>query len=489
VGFELFTKEECVSRHLLTAKQIVAATDSDLVDGEGLVIRIAGASATAVLRYTSPVRGSRREMGLGRIRRDTLAAVGESLNAVRDAAEQARRLIRQQRDHADERDRERDDSCYESEEENTAKPSTRVTLRRYVSAYHGKHVEPVRTPKHAQQWINSIEQHVPEALLNSGIDRISAAELLDALVPILRTVPETGSRLYQRLATIFDSAVIEGLRRDNPATPIRRELYKRAGRRVRGNFASMPYLQAPAFVKRLHKVEGNAARCLEFAILTAARTTEALTAEWDEFDCEGRTWTVPAAKMKSRERHVVYLSDRILEILKGQAGQNKTFVFPSTVGRDAPMSNMALLMTLRRLKAKAATVHGFRSTFSTWANELAIARPDVIEAALAHREENAVRRAYNRSEFLTERRALMIAWDNFLVGSSITPADASLAKDATASQFESQKAKIGSTQPAKTLCPGGKSGEGASTSVESAQQCRVGRKIADPNSKFELIKR
>jgi integrase len=134
-------------------------------------------------------------------------------------------------------------------------------------------------------------------------------------------LPETGSRVYQRLATIFDAAVIEGLRRDNPATPIRRELRKRAGSRVRGNFASMPYTQTQAFVKRLRKAEGNAARCLEFTILTASRTAEALTAQWDEFDREGRIWTVPAAKMKSRERHVVYLADRVIEIWKAKPGR------------------------------------------------------------------------------------------------------------------------------------------------------------------------
>src|SRR5258708_29837097 len=148
----------------------------------------------------------------------------------------------------------------------------------------------------------------------------AAEELLDTLVPILRKVPETGSRIYQRLATVFDAAVIDGLRRDNPATPIRRELRKRAGRRQRGNFASMPFRQAPVFIERLQVAPGNAPRCLQFTILTAARTAEALSAEWTEFDLQARTWTIPAVKMKCRERHVVSLCDRVLEILEGQAG-------------------------------------------------------------------------------------------------------------------------------------------------------------------------
>ena len=79
------------------------------------------------------------------------------------------------------------------------------------------------------------------------------------------------------------------------------------------------------------------------------------------------------------------------------------------------MSNMALLMALRRHNA-GATTHGFRASFSTWANELGIARPDVIEAALAHNEQNRVRAAYNRAQFLRERAALMIAWADFVDG-------------------------------------------------------------------------
>ena len=303
-----------------------------------------------------------------------------------------------------------------------------------------EHVEPPRTFKRAQQWINSIEQHVPASLLDMSIDRVTAVNLLDELVPIPRKVPETGSRIYQRLATIFNAAVIDGLRPDNPATPICRELHRRAGRRERRNFSSMPYRQASAFMQRLQEARGTSPRCLEFAILTAARTGQALSAEWAEFDRGARTWTIPAAKMKCDERHIVYLSDRALEILDGQEALSRRFVFPSLAIRT-PMSNMALLMTLRRLGAGAFTVHGFRSTFSTWANELGIAKPDAIEAALAHREENAVRRAYNRSQFLAERRALMTAWGNFLARRPVVRADGTPVTEADVLQFPTEEAR------------------------------------------------
>lgn len=415
---------------MLSARQVQVARAGDTHDGEGLILRVQGNGASWVFRYRV-ASGKRRELGLGAADRSSIEAAGASLTDARELADEARSRLKRGIDPIDARRVERKAEWEAAMKARGQAVAAATTLRSYAKAYHERHVEPLRTFKHGQQWINSIEQHVPAALLNATLDRITAIDLLDGLVPILRKVPETGSRVYQRLATIFDAAVIDGLRPDNPATPIRRELGKRAGRRRRQNFSSMPYQQLPAFAKRLRAAPGNSPRCLEFAVLTAARTSEALTAQWSEFDRQARTWTIPAAKMKCRERHVVHLVDRALEILDGQAGQSETFVFPSPRSVEAPMSNMSLLMTLRRLGARTVTVHGFRSTFSTWANETGIARPDVIEAALAHREENAVRRAYNRSQFLAERRALMTAWGDFLAGRSVRRASRDAASGAS----------------------------------------------------------
>ena len=429
-----------MAKHVLSARQVQVARKGDTIDGEGLILRVKPKSASWVFRYTAP-NGSRRELGLGKADRSSIEAAGANLRRARKRADEAREQLDGGIDPIEARHAKREAERRVAAERRAQAKGAAMTLRRYVRAYHEKHVEPVRTCKHGKQWLSSIEQHVPAALLDSPLERISAVELLDELVPILRKVPETGSRIYQRLATIFDAAVIDGLRPDNPATPIRRELRKRAGRRERGNFAFMSYRQAPSFVGRLRGAAGNSARCLEFAILTAARTGEALTAEWAEFDCEGRTWTIPAAKMKCGERHIVYLSDRAVQILDGQAGQSEKFIFPSAAGCDAPMSNMALLMALRRVGTRAATVHGFRSTFSTWANEFGIARPDAIEAALAHREANAVRRAYNRSQFLAERRALMTAWDDFLSRRPVARADGTPVTDAAVILFPARDGK------------------------------------------------
>lgn len=99
---------------------------------------------------------------------------------------------------------------------------------------------------------------------------------------------------------------------------------------------------------RLNAAEGMSARCLELAVLTAARTTEALTAEWSEFDLEAGTWTIPAKKMKAGELHVVHLSKRAREVVAGQLGVHRN-LFPSFVKPQQPMSNMALVAALDRL--------------------------------------------------------------------------------------------------------------------------------------------
>ena len=394
-----------------------------------------------MLRFTSPVSHKRRELGLGLVSRQSLQAAGETLVAARGAAEDARRLIRDGLDPIEVRDAKRAEVRAKEEGEKAATKEAAGSLRRFARNYHEEHVEPLRSTRHAQQWINSIERNVPGIFLDRPIDSITPLELLDTLVPIMRRVPETGSRIYRRLSTVFDAAVIGGLVAANPAGPIQRELRRRVGQVERTNYAAMDYRKLPAFVKRLQAAPGTAARCLEFAILTGARTTEALNTEWSEIDFEAHTWTVPFARMKAGQRHVVYLSDRTLEVLEAQYGHNDQLVFPSVTGSGKPMSNMSLAMTLRRLGEKQVTVHGFRASFSTWAYEMNIATPGAIEASLAHRERDRVTAAYNRATFIAERRALMTCWSSFVEGRPVARADGTPVTDAAVIRFPAQEAK------------------------------------------------
>jgi len=419
--------------HLLTARQVQAASNGDHADGGGLVLKVNTNRARWLFRFTSPA-GLRRAMGLGAALRDTIAAAGRSLTSPREAADKARKLLQGGVDPIDAKASERERARKAVEEKKSAAKQERTTLARVARAYHEQVIEPSRSTKHAAQWIASLESNIPADVWHKSIAEVTAPELLAVLIDLQARIPETASRVRQQLDAVFEDAVFHGLAPGNPAATVRRKLREAEGRRVRGKFRALPYADAPATIAQLRKLEGIAARCLEFAVLTAARTGEVLGATWAEFDLSAGTWTVPGARMKSGQDHVVYLSPRALAIVEDQRALAQPYVFPALTLNGRPLSNMAMLTLLRRLGiASATTVHGLcRSTFSTWANETGAARPDVIEACLAHREANLVRASYNRAQFINERRALLSAWADFLVGLEPRTADVTPIKRAAA---------------------------------------------------------
>lgn len=427
------TAQRSGTLHRLSAREIQAATEGDHADGGGLMLRVRGGSAAWVLRFTSPT-GRRREMGLGVAHRGSTAQAGEAVTIARRLAHEARDKLARGVDPIDDREQARVEKQAAEAARKAQKTRERWTLARWARDYHARAIEPSRSDKHGAQWISSLENHVPPAIWNKPIDDVEPAELLQALCNVRPherarnhsgdTVPETVQRIRQRLEAVFEDAIFHKRCTVNPAAAIKRKMREEQPKRVRGEFAALPYREAPALLADLRRQEGIAARCLEFAVLTAARTSEALLAEWSEFDLEAGLWTVPAAKMKAGEAHLVYLSPRAVEVVRAQIGMDGIYLFPSPaiVGVDdekkprKPLSNMAMLNVLGRMGVRnRTTVHGLcRATFSTWANETAAARPDVIEACLAHEESNKIRAAYNRAQFAEERRALLVAWAEYL---------------------------------------------------------------------------
>jgi integrase len=186
----------------------------------------------------------------------------------------------------------------------------------------------------------------------------------------------------------------------------------------RGHHAAMPVDDVPGFLVRLSAVPGVSARCLEFTILTAARTGEAIGATWGEIDVERRLWIVPAHRMKAQREHRVPLSDRALVILSEmEAARQGEFVFLGNRARK-PLSNMALSMVLRRMGIKDATAHGFRSAFRDWSAERTSFPHELSEMALAHAIKSKTEKAYRRGDLLDKRRQLMTAWGRFCASGS-----------------------------------------------------------------------
>jgi integrase len=167
----------------------------------------------------------------------------------------------------------------------------------------------------------------------------------------------------------------------------------------------------------LTPLQATAARALEMVIYTGLRTTETLGARWDEIDLAAGVWTVPASRMKMKKEHRVPLAAPALSILKGlQATQTSGYVFPSpnsTERRPRPLSNMAMLTLLKRMKRTDITPHGFRSTFRDWAGEQTNFPREVCEMALAHSVANDTEKAYQRGDLFEKRRNLMNAWAKY----------------------------------------------------------------------------
>jgi integrase len=174
----------------------------------------------------------------------------------------------------------------------------------------------------------------------------------------------------------------------------------------------LAFAEVPALIDRLRKRQTITALALEFLILTAARTGEAIGARWSELDLKAKVWTVPGGRMKRGLEHRVPLSDRVIEIHGTMAKVARgEFVFPG-LRADRHLSPAACTQQLRRMKVNA-TVHGFRSSFRDWAGELTGFPREIAEAALSHLTGDQTEQSYRRADALAKRRKLMEAWASY----------------------------------------------------------------------------
>ena len=283
-------------------------------------------------------------------------------------------------------------------------------------AYIDGHAPAWKNAKHRQQWINTLNACCSPVFGRVPVQGVDVSLVLKVLEPIWSTKPETASRIRGRIETILDWAKARGLRTgENPARwrgHLDHLLPARSKVREVKHHAALPYAEIAAFLRELRGQKGIAARALEFAIITAARTGEVLFARWDEIDLSTKIWTIPQSRMKAGRQYRVPLSDAALTTLtQMQTVRQNEYVFPGD--RRAVLSNMALLMVLRRMRRPDITAHGFRASFKTWATERTNFAREVVEAALAHVVGNKVEAAYQRGDMFDKRRQLMGAWAKF----------------------------------------------------------------------------
>ena len=378
-------------RSKLTAMEVKAITEPGRhTDGNGLFLNVTpGGAKSWVLRYT--VGGQRRSVGLGSYPKVGLADARESVRAHKDAA-QARR------DPVTGRYRPPAPSFAEA-----ARKVHALNRARWSSEHH------------ANFWLRSLELHAAP-LWDKRLDTIIPSDVIACLQPLWTEKPETMRRVRQRIQKVMRWGMAHDFIDSNPAgEKISAALPPQP--RVKTHLAAVHYLDladALATIRSSWASEASKA-CIDYIVLTAARSGEARLATWDEVDLEAAVWTVPAERMKRRIVHRVPLSTSALDVLDRAKSlhDGSGLLFPSALRPGCPMPAETPLKVLRD-HGIDATVHGFRSTFKTWAIECSDATWAVTEAALAHSIGNQTEAAYVRGDLFEKRRALMEQWAQYV---------------------------------------------------------------------------
>jgi integrase len=398
-----------MARNGLTDRMVKQARKPGvLIDGKGLRLRVSENPNTKEVRKSWVLRvtvkgGPVRELGLG-------SADDLPLAEARVVATQWRRLARDGKDPLAARDAERAARALEA--------ARTQTFKQCAEAYIAAHKAGWRNEKHAKQWTSTLNTYAHPTLGKLSVQAVDVTLVMRVLEPIWKHKTETASRVRQRIECVLDWAAVRGYRQgENPARwrgHLQKALPARAKVQKVRHHPALPYAALPDFMAELRAENGDSARALEFAILTATRTNETLKGRWSEIDWDAKVWTIPGERMKAGREHRVPLAPAAIAVLRDmrKANPKSDWVFPGS-GKGETLSTMAMLMTLRRMKRTAITAHGFRSTFRDWAAEQTAFSRETAEAALAHSIGDRTEAAYRRGDALEKRRKLMEAWARY----------------------------------------------------------------------------
>lgn len=386
----------------LTALAVTRASKRGYVaDGGGLYLQISpSGSKSWVFRFR---QGDKlREAGLG-------AVHTVSLTEARDEALLYRKELRQGIDPIEARKGQRLKRRLDA--------ARSMTFRQCAEAYISAHAAAWRSPKSLVQWQGTLSTYAYPVFGDDPVQDIDTALVMRVVEPLWSEKPETASRLRGRIESILDWAAVRGYRQgENPARwrgHLDQLLPRKTKVRRVEHFTALGHQDIAAFMAELRAQEGVSARALEFAILTAARTGEALGACWSEIDLDKAVWTIPASRMKSGREHRVPLSGPVMAVIEKMAEiREGDFLFRGArPGR--PLNSSAFLLLLRRMGRNDLTAHGFRSSFRDWAAECTAFASEVAELALAHSVGSAVERSYRRGDQFARRRELAEAWARY----------------------------------------------------------------------------
>ena len=384
----------------LTAQFVKTAREpGKYFDGHGLFLRVQPNGARQWVQRIV-IRGKRCELGLGN---PALVSLAEA----RDAALKNRKLAQSGGDPI------------RAKRESDAVLSFEEAARKV----HALHLPTWRNAKHGAQFLSTLETYTFPRLGKLRVADVNTADVLAVLTPIWTQKPETAARVRQRIGMVMKWAVAQGWRQDNPAESIAQALPKR-DQSLREHRKALTYGEVADCITAVQASGAGISTKLafEFLVLTATRSGEARGALWSEIDlgpatsATSATWTIPASRMKAKREHRSPLTARAVAILREARalGDGTGLVFPGTKS-GKPLSDRTLSKLVKELDF-AADIHGFRTSFRTWAQERTNFPREVAEAALAHAIKDKAEAAYARSDVFEKRRKMMDAWAGYLAG-------------------------------------------------------------------------
>lgn len=373
----------------LSASGVKTASVGKHADGGGLwLVKREDGGAQWVLRVTT--HGRRREMGLG-------AYPDRSLKEAREVAETWRAVARQGLDPIKERDRQRREAAR----------NIHMLSDIALDAFDSRKAE-LKGDGKSGRWFSPLELHVLPRLGKVPVADIDQKDIRDTLAPIWHTKADTARKAMNRLSIVMRHAAALGLEVDLQATDKARALLGKQRHTVT-NVPAMDWREVPAFYQSL---DGGSITelALRLLILTAVRSYPIRFLHVDQID--GDVWTIPAAAMKGRlgatsDFRVPLSVEAQTVISEAHKFARDGFLFPGMKRGVISDMTMTALMDRRGLKERP---HGFRSSFRDWTAEATNTPREVAETCLGHVSGGAVERAYRRTDFLEQRRALMERW-------------------------------------------------------------------------------
>lgn len=373
----------------LNARMVQTTTEpGKYFDGHGLFLRVDKTGGKFWVQRIV-INGKRTELGLGSLDFVTLADA-------RLAAFGNRKLAREGGDPLAAR----------------REAKAVLTFEEAAREVHRINLPTWKNPKHGDQFLSTLATYAFPELGNKRVSEITTGDVLAALQPVWLDKAETARRVKQRIGTVMKWCIAKGWRRDNPVDAVDKGLPKQTTKKAHRK--ALPYDQVADCLKVVAASQAGLSTklCLELLVLTCVRSNEAREARWQEIDLAAKVWEIPAERMKMDRPHRVPLSARAVAVLKRAQGLDAELVFPGTI-KGKPLSDATLLKLVRE-NGFAVDIHGFRTSFRTWAQERTSFAREVAEAALAHLSGDETERAYARSDLFEKRRKMMEAWAGFL---------------------------------------------------------------------------